>query len=87
MIGQTVCLYIDTDEGDLYDDAPALMRTLHRSQVPVQVTDVAKLTFPRVMREVLRARYARLPVIMSVEDEREVHGVYSSVCDERGLTE
>lgn len=83
-----LCLYIDTVEGDLYGDADAIMRTMQRSHIPVEVHDVAKLIFPRVMRGLVRnAGFERLPVIMSVEDERKLRGIYFSVCDERGLSE
>ncbi|SKV12259.1 Uncharacterised protein [Mycobacteroides abscessus subsp. abscessus] len=88
MMHGTVQVFIDTETGDLFSDMEPLNRVFARSQVRGEVTDVAGVKFPRVLREVLRGRgYGPCPVIMSTEDARKLLGVYYSVCDERGLTE
>lgn len=88
MIHGTIQVFIDTDNGDLFSDTEPLNRVLLQSRVQGEVTDVAGVEFPSVLRELLRGRgYGPCPVIMSTEDKRTLIGVYYSVCAERGLTE
>lgn len=88
MIHGMIQVLIDTETGDQYSDMDALNRVLSRSQVRGEVTDIAGVEFPLVLRELLRGRgYGACPVIMDDADKRTLIGVYYSVCAERGLTE
>ncbi len=84
MQGTTVCVY---DDAYSVWTSVWVREVLRNSNIPVEVTDVDRLLYPRVMREVLEDRGTpTLPLLLSVGEERVIRDRYFSVLDKRGLT-
>ncbi|MEX3644401.1 hypothetical protein [Mycolicibacterium porcinum] len=84
MQGTTVCVY---DDADSVWSSVGVREVLRNSNIPVEVTDVDRLLYPRVMREVLEDRGTpTLPLLLSVTEERVIRDRYFALLDKRGLT-
>ncbi|SKV12257.1 Uncharacterised protein [Mycobacteroides abscessus subsp. abscessus] len=80
--GTTVHIY---DDADSVWTSASVQEVLRNSNIPVEVTDISTLMFPKVMREVLSERGTpTLPLLLSVTEERSIRERYYRLLDQRG---